>query len=349
VKTVEPVAEPAFDMRHNEGTVRPALEHAEADPAAEMAKIADTDRHLRVIGAEVVGLRDELARLREEAEERTKALAEREVVVAELSGLLPTLEEARINALRRAETASVALTGAEARVSEYAGRIVGLKQQLAAVTAASATHERTVVELETRLAAEQAKRDGTERALGEALAWTRSAERSLSEARARLEAVSVDHEGLLLEGKEEHAVEQRPEKTSTADRAPESHLSRETAHIDRLERERETLDVALARHLARLSDFEADLAHARREREAARAVAYVRLLSDKLLRARELAITEAAREASRRLADAFRAGSRESRTVRTRTRARALRQHPLTALPANARAISRGRDSGPPS
>lgn len=350
---------PALEVGRDEGVARRPLEqHEQPDPAA---TLADADRHLLVIGAEVVGLREELARLREEAGERADLLAEREVVVAELSSLLPTLEEARVDALRRAESASVALTRAEARVSENGGRIIELQRQLATVASTNAAHERVVVELEARLATERATRDGTERAVGEALAWTRSAERSLAEARARLEDVSGDHGRLLVDGKEEHVVEQqRVEETSAAVRVPESRLSRETQRADALERERETLEAALAQHVAGLSELEAELARARSEREAARAVAYVRLVGDKLLRARELAVVEArlrrlgtpswlfpphaaALEASRRLADVFRPGNREPRSIRIRASASALR-HPLAALPVHVRAISGVRD-----
>src|SRR5207342_2759339 len=101
-----------------EGRPSPPAEPGGGDPAIPKEKLAEADRHLRTIGAEVAALREELARLREEASERAELLVEREVVIAELSGLLPTLEEARIEALRQAEDASAALSRTEASLSE---------------------------------------------------------------------------------------------------------------------------------------------------------------------------------------------------------------------------------------
>src|SRR4249919_1278672 len=104
-----------------------SLRPPEDDPATPMAKLAEADRHLLAIGAEVATLREELARLRVEAGQRAELLAEREVVIAELSGLLPTLEEARVGAVRQAESASVALTRSEARLFEQTAHLAGLQ------------------------------------------------------------------------------------------------------------------------------------------------------------------------------------------------------------------------------
>ena len=116
------------------------------------------------------------------------------MVIAELSGLLPTLEEARVSAVRQAEGASAALSRSEARLAEQAGRFTELERQLATVDATNAAHQQVVVELEARLEAERTKREGSERALVEAQARTQSVERSLAEARSRLESLSGDHE-----------------------------------------------------------------------------------------------------------------------------------------------------------
>lgn len=264
-----------LDGRHDEGVSRrPPDQNHEDDPATPMAKLVEADRHLLAISAEVGALRDELARLREEAGERAELLAEREVVIAELSGLLPTLEEARVDALRRAEDASAALVQTEARVTDYAGRVIELQQQLAAIDATNAARDGAVDELEARLADERAKREGFERALAEARAISQAAERSLTEARVSLEHVSGDYERVLAEREEERAVAQRQaEVTSAAVRASESRLSRELSRVEALERELETLEAALAARVVSLSELEDELARARSEHEEMNAVA----------------------------------------------------------------------------
>ena len=253
----------------NEG--RMSLRPPEDDPATPMAKLAEADRHLLAIGAEVATLREELARLREEAGQRAELLAEREVVIAELSGLLPTLEEARVGAVRQAESASAALTRSEARLSEQTAHLAGLQRQLATVEATTAAHEQVVAELEARF---QVEREGSERALAEAHARTQSAERSLAETRSRLETLSGDHERLLAERAEERELARRQaEETSAAIRASESRLARETNRVETLEQELETLEAALARRVAGLSAIEANLAQVRSEHEDVKTVA----------------------------------------------------------------------------
>lgn len=266
---------PPHDPRGDEGVLqRPPDQNDEDDAATPMAKLVEADRHLLAIGAEVAALREELARLREEAGARAELLAEREVVIAELSGLLPTLEEARVDALRQSEDASSILVQNQARVSEYARQVIELQQQLAAVDATSAAHDGAVLELEAKLADERASREKSERALAEARAVSQTAERSLAEARARFEDVSGDYERLLAEREEERAAAQRhAEVTSAAVRASESRLSREVKRVEGLERELETLEAALAERVVSLSELEHKLARARSEHEETNAVA----------------------------------------------------------------------------
>ena len=242
METVEGTELPLEAGREERVSLRPPA----SDPTTPMAKLAEADRHLLAIGAEVATLREELARLREEAGERAELLSEREMVIAELSGLLPTLEEARVSAVRQAEGASAALTRSEARLAEQAGRFAELERQLATVDATNAAHQQVVAELEARLEAERTKREGSERALVAAQAHTQSVERSLAEARSRLESLSGDHERLLAERAEERAQAQR---------------------------QADTLEAALSRRVAGLSELEASLARVRSEHEEVKAVA----------------------------------------------------------------------------
>ncbi len=270
LETVEGTTVPLDTGRDTSPVPRPP-----EPPATPLAKLAEADRHLLAIGAEVATLREELARLREEAGERTQLLAERDAVIAELGGLLPTLEQARVEAVREAESAQSALTRAEARFSAQAGRFAELERRLATVDATTTANERAVAELEARLAEERSKREGAERGVGEALVYTRSAERSLAEARTRLEALSGDHERLLVERMEERSLAQRrSDEAAAAIRASESRLTRETERAEALERERRNLEAALSQHVAGLSALESDLAQARdEEHRGARAIA----------------------------------------------------------------------------
>ena len=174
-------------------------------------KLAEAaDRHLRAIGAEVAALREELARLREEASERAELLVEREVVIAELSGLLPTLEDARVEALRQAENASAALVRTEARLSEQATRVTELQGRLATVEADTAARERLVADLEARLSHEQ-KRVATleqeletlEAALARRVAGLSELEATVSQVRSEHEdvtaAIATDHPNIAAE------------------------------------------------------------------------------------------------------------------------------------------------------
>jgi len=273
METIEGVGTP-HDQRRDEGVLQRPPGQTDEDATTPMAKLVDADRHLLAIGAEVAALRDELARLREEAGARAELLAEREVVIAELSGLLPTLEEARVHALRQSEAASSALAQTQARVSEYARQVVELQQRLASIDEANAARDGAVRKLEAQLADERASREESERALADAHAVSRAAEVSLAESRTRLASLSGDYERLLAEREEERAEAQRQaEVTSAAVHASESRLSREVGRVARLERELETLEAALAERVVSLSDLEHKLAEARSEHEEASAAA----------------------------------------------------------------------------
>jgi hypothetical protein len=238
--------------------------------------LADADRHLVAIGAEVAALREELTRLRKDAAERAELLTERETVVAELSGLLPALEAARLEALRRADDASAELTHSEARVAEYASRVIELQQQLDAIGQAGAAHHRTVEDLEARLAEESGQREESDRALAVARVVANAAEHATSEALERLASLSGAYERLLAEREEGNAREQRhAEETSAAMRAAESRLARESSRVEALERELETLEASLADRVVSLSKLEAELAEARSEHRAVSALGAV--------------------------------------------------------------------------
>ena len=118
-------------------------------------------------------------------------LVEREVVIAELSGLLPTLEEARVEALRQAEDASAALVRTEAQLSEQAARVTALQGQLATVEADTAARERLLADLEARLAEERAER-ANERAEARRQAEEGAAAMRLSESRLFQEKKRVE-------------------------------------------------------------------------------------------------------------------------------------------------------------
>jgi hypothetical protein len=157
-------------------------------------RLAEADRHLLTIAAEVTALRDELARLREEANERAELLTEREVIIAELSGLLPTLEESRIDALRQAEEASAARGRAEALLAEQTARATELQAQLAAVEADAATREGLVADLEARVAEERARRGALEHELETLEAALASRVAGLSKLEAAVSHVRSEHE-----------------------------------------------------------------------------------------------------------------------------------------------------------
>ena len=127
-------------------------------------------------------------------------LVEREVVIAELSGLLPTLEEARVEALRQAEDASAALLRTEARLSEQAARVTELQGQLATVEADTAARERLLADLEARLAAERAERENeraeARRQAEEGAAAMRLAESRLLQEKKRVETLEQELETL---------------------------------------------------------------------------------------------------------------------------------------------------------
>jgi len=234
-----------------------------SNPSTPIAKLVECDQHLSSIGAEVATLREELARLREEADERGELLAERDIVIAELGGLLPTLEEARVQARRQAQDASAALAGAEARVSEQKTQVIELRRELEAIDATKAEHDRIVAELEAGLAGARAKLEETERARAEAHARAQSAEPALAEARERVEDLSADRDRLLLERDDERArARQQAEETSAALGAAEARLARQTTRVETLERELDTIGAALAQRVGRLAQLEAELVQA---------------------------------------------------------------------------------------
>jgi hypothetical protein len=373
METVEGTELPLEAGREEHVSLRPPA----SDPTTPMAKLAEADRHLLAIGAEVATLREELARLREEAGERAELLSEREMVIAELSGLLPTLEEARVSAVRQAEGASAALTRSEARLAEQAGRFAELERQLATVDATNAAHQQVVVELEARLEAERTKREGSERALVAAQAHTQSVERSLAEARSRLESLSGDHERLLAERAEERAQAQRQaDETSAALARHVASLSELGTNLARVRSEHEVRSVAVERpHVAAESASLTQLRFVLRVggvRDATNAVvdallvgskssSGVRLLGDNLRRSRERLVIEAqlrrgrtpasalprqtaALEAGKRLAKVLRPGNGASWGVTIRRSPRAAR-HSRAALPVRTPAISGVPDS----
>jgi hypothetical protein len=122
------------------------------EPAAPIVKLAEYDRHLSSIGAEVAALQEELVRLRADADQRAHLLAEREVVIAELSGLLPTLDEERVRARQQAEDASAALADADARLAAQTARVAQLERELEEVGTALGRRVRRLAELEGELA-----------------------------------------------------------------------------------------------------------------------------------------------------------------------------------------------------
>ena len=195
--TVEDTGAP---LEPHSGESRPSPPAEPGDPATPKEKLAEADRHLRTIGDEVAALREELARLREEASERAELLVEREVIIAELSGLLPTLEEARVEALRRAEDASAVLLRTGARLSEQAAQITELHGQLATVEADTAARERLLADLEARLAEERAERENeraeARRQAEEETAAARLAESRLVQEKKRVETLEQELETL---------------------------------------------------------------------------------------------------------------------------------------------------------
>ena len=197
--TVEDTGAP-LEPHSGEGRPSPPAEPGGGDPAIPKEKLAEADRHLRTIGDEVAALRQELARLREEASERAELLVEREVIIAELSGLLPTLEEARVEALRRAEDASAVLVRTEARLSEQAAQVTALQGRLATVEADTAARERLLADLEARLAAERAERENeradARRQAEEGAAAARLSESRLVQEKQRVETLEQELETL---------------------------------------------------------------------------------------------------------------------------------------------------------
>ena len=189
-----------LEPHSGEGRPSPPAEPGGGDPAIPKEKLAEADRHLRTIGDEVAALREELARLREEASERAELLVEREVIIAELSGLLPTLEEARVEALRRAEDASAVLVRTEARLSEQAAQVTELHGQLATVGADTAARERLLADLEARLAEERAERENeradARRQAEEGAAAARLSESRLVQEKKRVETLEQELETL---------------------------------------------------------------------------------------------------------------------------------------------------------
>jgi hypothetical protein len=178
----------------DEGRPGPPAKPGREKPATPAEKLAEADRHLLAIGAEVDALREELQRLREEASERGELLVEREVVIAELSGLLPTLDEARVQALRQAEAASAALVRTEARLSAQATQVADLQRQLATFEADSAARDELVAALEARVADERTKREALERELETLEAGLARSVAGLSDLEAAVSQVRSEHD-----------------------------------------------------------------------------------------------------------------------------------------------------------
>ena len=260
---LETVRHPELAEREHELTV-PADPEAtlEPDGSSPIAKLAECDRHLTSIGAEVASLRHELARLREEAQGRDKLLEEREVVIAELSGLLPTIEEERIRARRQAQAASAALTKRETSLREQTARVSKLERELEAFRAAMVERDRAGAELEASLAGAHAKLEDTRRALAEAESRAQAAE----PAQLQLEALSAERDNLVVSLREERERAQlqageASDMLSTAN----ARLKRESMRTAALERELTTFGAALAQRVGRLADLEAELAETRRQ------------------------------------------------------------------------------------
>ena len=239
-----------LEPHSGEGRPSPPAEPGGADPAIPKEKLAEADRHLRTIGAEVAALREELARLREEASERAELLVEREVIIAELSGLLPTLEEARVEALRQAEDASAAHLRTEARLSEQAAQVTALQGRLATVEADTAARERLLADLEARLAAERAEREN-ERAQARRQAEEGAAAMRLSESR------------LLQEKKRVETLEQELETLEAALARRVAGLSELEATVSQVRSEHEDVRAAIATDHPNIAAESSSLGHLR--------------------------------------------------------------------------------------
>jgi hypothetical protein len=273
MKDTDLIEGPTPPLEPHGGEARPAspAEWGGEELPTPKEKLVEADRHLLAIGGEVAALRDELSRLGEEANARAELLAEREVVIAELSGLLPTLEDARIQAQRQAEEASAALFRAEARLSEQAARVNDLTTKLATIEADRATRGELIADLQARVAEERAKREGSERAQVDAVTRTQSTERSLAHARNQLQSLFSEHERVLAEHEGERAEARRQvEELAAAARLSESRLGQEKERVEALERELEALEAALARHVTGLSQLEAAVSQVRTEHEEMR-------------------------------------------------------------------------------
>jgi hypothetical protein len=130
-----------------------------------------------------------------------------------------------------------------------------------------------VADLEARVTEERTKREGSEQARTEAFARTQHTERALAQAQRRLKSLFAEHERVLGERDDERAEARRLAEERAADaRLFDLRLSQEKKRVQALERELETLEAALARHVAGLSELGVAVSQARSEQEEVRAV-----------------------------------------------------------------------------
>jgi hypothetical protein len=224
--------------------------------AGPIAKLAECDRHLASIGLEVESLQQDLARLRAEAEERDGLLGERDVAIAELGGLLPTLEAERVRARREAHAASVELDRAKVELSEQAQKTAALERALDELRAHVEDRNRTISELEGDLAHTGARLEESRQALVDAELRASAAE----PARRELESVSTERDRLLVTIHDERERARRQaEDAAEALLHAEERAQRESTRAAALERELMSFGFALAQRVGRLAELEAGL------------------------------------------------------------------------------------------
>jgi hypothetical protein len=125
-----------------------SLLSTERDPESAAVRIAECDETLSVIATGMAGLREELARLRTNAEELANDLSEREASLAEKDVALSSLEEEKELAERRADKASTELHEAELRIERQDEKIAALEQELATLGTRVADRERHLAQVE---------------------------------------------------------------------------------------------------------------------------------------------------------------------------------------------------------
>jgi DNA repair exonuclease SbcCD ATPase subunit len=242
------------DTRHSDGSN--GAQQAVSDNGGPVSKLAECDRHLASIGTEVESLQHELARLREMARERDGLLEERDVAIAELSALLPTLDAERVRSRREAHAATLELRRTKAELSEQAATAAALRGELDELRARSTDRERTITELHASLTQVSATLEDSQRALADAELRARAAE----PARRELEVVSAERDRLLVMiDDERERARQQIEEAAEMSRNAEERAQREATRAAALERELMSFGVALAQRVGRLAELEAGL------------------------------------------------------------------------------------------